>query len=1163
MGFYSQPSNLINKLLFLLYWVKIIFVTSAPTLVLFENISPIKLTIFLPMGSTMKFVYRFIGYFFLICFWLQSCTQETSLEKQQQQKLFSLLANDTIGIDFSNNLQHTEAFNAYTYRNFYNGAGVAIGDINNDGLVDIYFCGNQVDNKLFLNKGGFKFEDITATAGVACSNVWSTGASMADINGDGLLDLYVCKSGPPEGENRNNELFINNGDLTFTEMGKAYNLADKGLSNHAAFFDYDHDGDLDCYLLNNSLRSIGVYDLKIGQREIRDPNGGNKLYRNDGDYFTDVSESAGIYGSAIGFGLGVTIADVNKDGWQDIYVSNDFFERDYLYINQKNGRFTETLEDQINEISYSSMGADVADINNDGFPEIFVTDMLPESEERLKTKTQFENWDKYQLNVKNGYHRQFTRNVLQLNNGDNSFSEIGRLLNVDATDWSWGAIIADFDNDLNKDIFVANGIYKDLTDQDYINFFSDPSIMQGMIKKDTLVLKKLIDAIPSSPISNYIFSNTGNLAFTNRAKEWGLAHPGFSNGAAYADLDNDGDLDLVINNVNSQASIYQNNNQDIAKNNYLKLILTGNGSNTHGFGAQVTLFYQGGSSYQEQNPVKGYLSSMDHRMHFGLGAVEELDSLIIKWPSGNHQMMKNVSANQTLQLNEKMASENNRATINSLSQSIFSSSNKLIDYIHTENDFVDFDRDRLLFHMRSNEGPKVAIADVNNDKLEDLYVGGAKGQPGSLLLQQKNGSFVHSNMATFSEDKGSEDTDAIFVDVDGDEDLDLYVTSGGNEFASSAIQLRDRLYLNDGMGNFEKSSQLLPTKKKESSGFVEAIDFDNDGDTDLLVGVRLIPFLYGVPVNVYLLENDGRGNFADVTRKNAPSLLNIGMSRDAKIVDIENDGDDDLVLCGDWMPLKIFINTNGNFEENVQITAFKNSDGFWNTIETGDFNNDGLVDFVAGNHGLNSNFKASEKAPISMIVNDFDKNGSAEQLISVYNEDKAYPLTLRNDLITQLPKLKKKYLKFENYKYQTVQDMFSKEELEKSIYLKACEMASCIYINQGNSQFKKIPLPIEAQLSPTFAIMAKDLNNDGVLDIVLGGNFSKAKPETGNYHAGYGLALIGDGNGHFKALNSRDSGIKIKGEIRDIKTIKISDKQIVLIVRNNDTIKMLDFNEDR
>ncbi len=1089
------------------------------------------------------------GLCFIVCVCITACQVE-----QQNDTLFKSLSARQTGIDFINQLVSTEEFNTYTFRNFYNGAGVAIGDVNNDGLVDIYFAGNSADNRLYLNKSNFKFEDITKKAGVACSNVWSTGVSMADINGDGWLDIYVCKSGPPGGINRYNELFINNQDGTFTEQAKQWNIADEGLSVHAVFFDYDKDGDLDAYLLNNSLRSIGTgSDLNQINRTIRDPNGGNKLYRNEGNRFKDVSEEAGIYSSTIGFGLGVIIGDVNRDGWQDIYVSNDFFEKDYLYINQRDGTFKEDMENWMREISMGSMGADMADLNNDAYPEIFVTEMLPKDDARYKTKAQFESWNTYQRKLKSGFYHQFGRNVLQLNNADDTFSEIGRLAGVEATDWSWGALIFDMDTDGQKDLFVANGIYKDLLDQDYLNFYSNPERVKEIIRTEEQAVLKLIDAMPSQAIANYAFQNQGEYSFKNQAVAWGLDEPSFSNGSAYGDLDNDGDLDLVVNNVNRPPFIYENQSKQQLGFNTLSISLKGTESNSFGLGAQITVYADDQQFYQEQAPMRGFQSCVDHRLHFGLGTIESIDSVIVLWNSGKKSVQKQVPVNQIVTISEDKALEVEKVPLIKTLTPIFKQDETISQlYKHKENTFSDFNRDRLLFEMHSASGPKLASGDVNGDGLDDFFIGGAKDSSGALFIQQSNGTFKATSQTVFQADAISEDTDGLFFDADGDTDLDLYVASGGSEFPNSSSALIDRLYLNNGKGNFKKSNQLLPTSRFEPTACIKAADWDNDGDIDLFIGIAFRPFLYGVPTNGYLLENDGTGQFKNVTKQRAPTLENIGLISDAAWLDVDNDSDLDLLVVGEWMPVQLFINEDNQFKQ--KPTSIPS--GLWNCINAADIDADGDMDFIATNHGLNTRLSAEPDKPLQLYINDFDQNGMAEQILTQYEGEVSYPLVLRNDLITQIPELKKKYLKFERYKNQTIQAIFSEQQLKNTVKLEVTELRSMMFLNDGKGNFEGRPLPIEAQFAPMRSVEIEDFDRDGNLDVILGGNFYRSKPELGIYDGTYGLFLKGDGRGNFEYLPSQQSGLKIKGEIRDFALL---DEHKLLIARNNDYLIGLKF----
>ena len=1101
----------------------------------------------------------FLGICLLLPFFIFSCT------KPSGNHLFTLMPASVTHADFINKLDYEiqlkKKFNVYTFRNFYNGGGVALGDVNNDGLLDIFMTSNMGSNKLYLNKGNFEFEDISKKAGIEGKG-WSTGVSFADVNGDGLIDIYVCKSGNEAGMTNHNELYINNGDLTFTEKAKEYGIDESsGNSTEGVFFDYDKDGDLDLFLLKNFPKAIGDFNLKENQRLVRDSVGGDKLFRNDGNKFTDVSEAAGIYGSTIGFGLGVAVGDINQDGWMDIYVSNDFFERDYVYLNNHDGTFKESLVDMMRSTSAASMGGDMADINNDHYPDVFTTDMLPEHNDRLKTKTTFDNWENYKIGVDYGYHSQFTRNMLQLNNADGTFSEIGRMAGVSATDWSWGALMTDLDNDGLKDIFIANGIYKDLTDQDYIKYFSNRDVVMSIVSGNNVDYKKLIDAIPSVKLSNYAFKNMGNYRFQNMADKWGLGEPGFSNGAAYGDLDNDGDLDLVINNVNLPMSIYRNEtNNQLPGNHYLKVVLKGESGNTQAIGAKVTVKNMGKFIYLEQMPMRGYLSTVDPRPNLGLGALTMVDSLIIEWPDGQTTLKTNVSADQTLTLYQKDADAKSVHIVDPVSSQHkyfedISKENR-INFVHKESDFNDFEREPLLYQMMSTEGPRMCKGDVNGDGLDDIYICGAKGQAGALMLQNKNGTFESIDKELFEADKISEDMDCAFFDADGDGDLDLYVASGGNEFPESSSALADRLYINDGKGHFVKSDQILPAGKYESTSCVRPADYDKDGVMELFVGIRLKPFEYGVPCNGYLLENDGRGHFTDVTSRVAPELINIGMIRDMLWEDVDGDGDPDMIIAGDWMGLKVFINENGKFKEKKDAFGPDKTEGWWNCLAAGDFNGDGHIDFIAGNHGLNSRFKASPGKPVSMYVNDFDLNGTVEQIICTYDGDKSYPLALKHDLTRQIPELEKKYPDYKMYKDQQITDIFTPEQLKSSIHLDVNLLETSLFINDGTGHFTREPLPVEVQFSPVYAAAVGDFNNDGNADILLGGNLYNVKPELGRYDASYGSFLIGDGKGGFSYMPAKSSGFHLDNEVRNILEVKTTKDKILVVARSNDPLQV-------
>lgn len=1096
--------------------------------------------------------------FFLLLLALVGCKQSGKAPDQvtiNPDALFVRLPSDQTGIAFVNQLTISEDFDVFRYRNYYNGGGVAIGDINNDGLSDVYLTSNMGDNKLFLNKGNWKFEDITNAAGVAGTKVWSTGVSFADVNADGLLDIYVCNSGDIKGNNRENELFINNGDLTFTEKAKEMGLADNGFSTHAAFFDYDNDGDLDCYVLNNSFRPISTLGYR-NLRDRRDETGGDKLYTNRDGYFYDVSESAGIYGSVIGFGLGVTVGDVNQDNWLDIYISNDFYERDYLYINNKDGTFSEKLTAHMGHISMFSMGADLADINNDGFPDIFSTDMLPQNYYRLKTLSDFESYDVYQLRLKNGYYHQFMRNMLQLNNQDGTFSEVGQLAGVDATDWSWGALIADFNNDTNKEIFVCNGIYKDVTDQDFVNFLGDNENMKKAMEGKKVDFQEFVNKMTSTKLKNYMFVNNGNLQFENKSEEWGLGEPGFSNGAAYGDLDNDGDADLIVNNVNQDLFVYRNNSRERNGNSSVSISFKGKGKNTFGIGAKVKAYFNGQISYFENIPTRGFQSCMDYKSILGIGTSKKIDSVEVIWPLGTRQMIRGIDAQTNLVFAESSAAERyfeSKKPMISLLTEV-----QLDSIVHKENQYNDFDQDRLLYHMLSTQGPGVAVGDLNHDGLDDLFVGGAKGKAGAIYLQEKK-SFRRMQNDFLQADSLCEDVAAVFFDADGDRDLDLYVVSGGNEQAPQSVELLDRLYENKGLKNgkpnFERTKGKLPALY-QSGSCVKPQDVDNDGDIDLFVGTRLRLRYYGLPCDQFLLLNDGKGNFKDVSRDWAPAFEQLGMVTDAAWFNYDDDEFKDLIVVGDWMPITVFKNNGKKFEKVDTARGLENTNGWWNRISMSDIDHDGDADFVLGNLGLNSRFKPTPKSPISLYVNDFDQNGSIEPIYAFKGKDGIqYPFALRQDLIKQMSSLKKKFVYAKDYATQSLNDFLDPKLLADATVLHFYEPHSSVLINHAKKGFVIKHLPLPAQFSPVNGIALEDVDNDKELDIILGGNLFSVKPEEGRYDAMRGLVLLGDGKFNFTPLTSTESGVKIEGEVRQIEVLSANGFRLYSFIRNNSSIK--------
>lgn len=1084
---------------------------------------------------------------------LSSCSSNTD---QSSPTLFNKLSANQTGIDFENALLPENNFDVFRYRNYYNGGGVAIGDVNNDGLPDVYLTSNMNGNRLYLNKGGLKFEDITDQAGVGGTHAWSTGVSMADVNGDGLLDIYVCNSGDIKGSNRENELFINQGNLTFKEKAEDFGLNDNGFSTHAVFFDYDRDGDLDCYVLNNSFRPISTLGYR-NLRQERDQNGGDKLFKNIEGRFFDVSESAGIFGSVIGFGLGVTVGDVNNDNWLDLYISNDFYERDYLYINNHDGTFSEKLESYMGHLSMFSMGADMADLNNDGLPEIFSTDMLPRDDYRLKTLSSFEGYDVYQIRLQNGYYHQFMRNMLQVNTGQNDFIELGFMAGVAGTDWSWGALMADFDNDGYREIFVCNGIYKDVTEQDFVDFMGSNKQIKAAMEGKKIDFKEFVDKMNSTKLSNCMFKRTGDWQYKEVAREWGLSEPTFSNGAAYGDLDNDGDLDLIVNNVNQPLFVYENT-LDHSKNNFIKVKFKGAQKNQFGLGSTLFAYVNGQTLTTSQMPIRGFQSSMDYTITMGLGSTTKVDSLLIRWPDDKEE--KFIGINTTVTITADYANAKMPIVNDKIMPITWFKESTIKEIFHQENQYNDFDHERLIYHMRSTLGPGFAKADLNGDGLDDFFLGGSAGKTSKVYMQKPNGDFTELNTTLFESDSLAEDVGAAFFDADGDKDLDLYVVTGGVENSLQSIESLDRLYMNvgitDNQPQFVKSSNLAALY--QSGSCARPIDIDNDGDLDLFIGNRSIPAYYGSPCDQSILINDGKGRFENATNQWAPQLKRLGMVTDADWFDYDGNGFQDLLIVGEWMPITLFLNNGKKLTMAEKINGLQNSQGWWNTMKPVDLDADGDEDFILGNLGLNSRFKPTPTEPVNLYVSDFDQNGSIDPIFAYFNNGNEYPAALRQDIIKQMPSLKKNFVYYKDYAGKKLGEVFDEKQLANATKLSFNHPQTSVLINNGKNGFSLNSLPVEAQVSPVYAVETIDLNNDQVEEIVLAGNLFSVKPEIGRYDALHGLALISDGKGNFKSVGPSISGINIKGEVRHLAKLRTAKGNKLIFIRNNDSIKLLE-----
>ena len=1083
-----------------------------------------------------------------------------SCNDKKSETLFELVEHS--GIDFANQVDDSKDFNIFSYRNFYNGGGVAIGDINNDSLPDVFFTANMGSNKLYLNKGNFKFNDISEKAGFGEKQKWSTGVVMVDINADGWLDIYVCNAGYQKGVGQENELYINNKNGTFTEKAKDYGLDDASFTTHAAFFDYDLDGDLDCYLLNNSFIPVNTLNYS-NKRNLRAKDwpveefikgGGDKLLRNDNGQFTDVSEAAGIYGSLIGFGLGVTVGDVNGDHYPDIYISNDFFERDYLYINQKDGTFREELEQRMQHISLSSMGADMADINNDDHQDIFITDMYPADDYRLKTTASYDNVEVHTRKVKEGFYHQYMQNTLQVNNQSGSFMETAHISGVAGSDWSWGGLIFDADNDGLSDLYVCNGIYHDVTDQDFIDFFADEIIQRMVMTGEKKEVSEVINKMPSTPILNKFYHNKGELEFVDAGEANGFTQQSFSNGAAYADLDNDGDLDLVVNNVNEKAFVYRNHSNEQLKNNYITVQLKGKEQNTFAIGSKIKLYAGGEIISREVIPSRGFQSSCDYRQTIGIGN-KKIDSLLIIWPNLTQTVIKQPGINQ-LHFVQQTGSETKLNETYRGAQPLFVKNNSLFE-THRENEFVDFYYERNIPVKLSAQGPRAAVGDVNNDGLDDVYICGAMGQAGQLYLQTNTG-FVKKQQPLLDEMKLYEDVTALMIDVDADKDLDLIVGSGGHTQPSQKAEIRNRLYRNDGKGNFTYDKDALPTNA-DNTGVIVTNDIDGDGGLDLFIGGRSKSYNYGVSPQSSVLINDGKGIFTDATQQLNTTIKTIGMVTGAVFADVTGDKQKELIIIGEWMAPHIFIYRNKKYEE-ISSTLNQLS-GWWQTITAADLDADGDDDLILGNYGDNFYLHADNSNPVKMFISDFDGNGIPEKIITKSIDQKDKPVFLKRELQEQIPSLKKQNLKHADFATKTIQQLFAADILEKCVLKQVNYSSSCIAWNDGNGKFSVQPLPLLAQLSSINAIVAKDINNDGKPDLIMAGNEFNFIPQFGRLDAGYGTLMLNKGNRQWQTLMQNQSGIFVRGMVRDIQWISTRNGKAILFLQNNDTPVLYSLNK--
>ncbi len=1108
------------------------------------------------MSFQMKLMFVALTSLFVIgCSKNDSNPTNPTTSKSFSGPLFSLQSSNDTGLDFLNKLEDNPLNdnNILSFAHYFNGAGVAIGDINNDGLADVFFSGNEVSNKLFLNKGDFKFEDISEKAAINVNKKWSTGASMADINGDGFVDIYVCQYGP--NKDRRNTLYINNGDLTFTEKAAEYGLDDGNESIQAAFFDFDKDGDLDCFVMNESKYVRIVH--KIVFEELKDKNklaaASSNMFRNDGGKFTKITEEAGML--AWNFGLGLCVSDINEDGWPDVYVANDYSVPDHMYINNGDGTFTDEIKERTKQISFFAMGLDVADFSNDGHVDIGSVDMATSDHFRGKTLMESMNipifW--YYINKLN-YPYQYMFNTLQLNNGEGKFNNVAHLSGMGQTEWSWAALFADFDNDGWKDYFVSNGFRRYSRDNDFMNEMSRRRAQNGG-NIPLEMRKEMYDKMPEIKLPNQYFKNNGNLDFEEVASGMGLGKPSYSNGTAYGDLDNDGDLDMIVSNIDHPAFVYKNNAVEQGRGNWLQVDLKGENAKTILAGAKVTIETEKGIQFQELNPVRGYMGCQDPTLHFGVGELSQVEKVTVVWPDGKQQVQNNVKTNQRITITKSPSAAVAVAKISENENQFFKEINPSeigVNATHVENEFDDFSLQILLPHRQSTAGPKVRTGDLNGDGLDDFFVCGAANQTSQLYFQKSNGTFELSATQPWTNESGCEDMDALFLDADKDGDLDIYIVSGGYEIPENSEFLTDRLYINFGKGNFKRVQ--VPTPK--TSGFVaKSTDYDMDGDADIFIGGGTKNGRYPFSEKSYILRNEGRG-FKDVTEEIAPELSNIGLVKDALWTDLNGDNQPDLVVVGEWMPITVFENNNGKFTNASAKYGTADLKGWWYSIAEADLNNDGNKDLIVGNIGLNNKFHPSKKKPFKVFANDFDKTGTCDVVLSKEYKGKLVPTRGKECSSDQMPFIDNKFPSYKEFANASLDDILGEKGMEEALKLEVNGFESIVLMNTGTGAFKEQSLPKFAQVAPIMGIIPEDIDKDGNMDLIIAGNMYGSEVETPRYDASDGLVLKGDGTGNFKPITVSSSGLYLPGNVKSIAKLKSPNGDLILAGNNDDKLQI-------